>query len=78
MTAANPKAKPLARTRPARRRLRLNFTMHTEASDRFRALPLPERKRIVEEFRQACAPAYASVDEYLAEKHREQARDADA
>lgn len=78
MTATNPKARSSPPTRPARRRLCLNFTMHTEASDHFRALPLKERKRIVEEFRQACAPAYASVDEYLAEKRREQARDADA
>ncbi len=73
--SANPK--PQVDTgRPRRARPKLAMTVDMSASDAFRALPLKERKRIVEEFREACAPAFASVDEYLAEKRRETGREA--
>ena len=62
--------------RARRIRPRLAMTIDTSASETFRALPLKERKRILEEFREACAPAFASVDEYLAEKRRENEREA--
>jgi len=45
------------------------FIINTEASDRFRALPPAERRRRLEAFREACAPAFESVDDYLAWKH---------
>ena len=76
VTDAKPRRKTTARA--AKRRLRLPCTLNTAASERFRALPLKERERILEEFRAACAPAFPSADAYIAEKRREQARDHDA
>lgn len=67
-----------ASRRMKKRSLRLPYTVNAEASEQFLALPMNERERRIAEFREACAPAFASVDEYLAEKRRETARDNEA
>jgi len=60
-----------------KRRIRLPYTLNTEASDRFRALPPAERRRRLEAFREVGARLFKSSAEYIAEKRREDARDRD-
>ena len=59
-----------------RPRLRLPVTIDVEsleAAERFQSLPPAERRRRLEAFRKICAPAFQSVDDYLAWKRRENA-----
>lgn len=75
-TATTPK--PAIDTgRPAMPPPKLNMTVGTEASERFRALPLAERKRRLGEFREALGRAFADtpLNEYLGERRRESARE---
>ncbi len=60
------------------RRAHLSMTVNTEGSDTFRSLPMKERERILEEFRAAFAPAFSNmtVDEYIAQRRKEAAREA--
>lgn len=51
------------------------LTASTEAADRFHDLPMAERDRILDEFRAVFADAFASTDDYLAEKRRESERE---
>lgn len=46
-----------------------------EAAERFHALPASERERILNEFRAAFADAFASTEDYLKQKRRENARE---
>lgn len=64
--------------RRSRARRALNMTIHAGGSDAFRSLSMKERERILEEFRIAFAPAFSdmTVDEYIADRRKEAAREA--
>ena len=62
-----------------RPRIKLPVKVNTEASDRFHALPLKERDRILKESQDHVTKAMAGVmtlDDYLTERRREAERDA--
>ena len=63
----------VAASRPRVKLPKLAVTVNTEYAERFLALPPVERCRRLDEWREACAPAFESVDDYLAWKRGENA-----
>ena len=51
------------------------LTVSTAEAEKFHALPLAERERILDEFRDVFAGVFDSVDDYLTENRRENANE---